>query len=65
MNEPPALGHCPVCGTQLTLSCDLIMGELLECDDCETELEVVGLGPVELKETPAAEEPFDEESFDE
>lgn len=60
MHEPPALGCCPVCGARLTLSCDLLMGELLECDDCETELEVVGLGPVELKETLGAEEEWEE-----
>ncbi len=60
MAEPPALCHCPVCGIQLTLSCDLVMGELLECDDCETELEVVGFGPVELKKTPTAEEEWEE-----
>lgn len=59
-NEHPALGDCPVCGARLVLSCDLVRGELLECDDCKTELEVVGLGPVELKETPEAEEEWEE-----
>ena len=58
MNEHPALGDCPVCGVRLTLSCDLVKGELLECGDCGTELEVMGLGPVELKRTPEAEETF-------
>ncbi len=56
MNEPPALGHCPACGTRLALSCDLVKGEVLECDDCGTELEVVGLGPVELNKSPEDEE---------
>ncbi len=60
MNERPALGDCPVCGTRLTLSCDLVKGELLECDDCGTALEVVDLGPVELKEPPEAEEEWEE-----
>ncbi len=48
--------ECPVCGAQLTLSDDLVTSELLECDDCGTELEVVGLNPVKLKEAPEAEE---------
>ncbi len=56
MHERLMLGGCPVCSTRLTLSGDLVVGELLECDDCGTDLEVVGLGPVELKETPEAEE---------
>ena len=56
MNKRPALGDCPVCAARLTLSGDLVKGELLECDDCGTELEVLGLGPVELKETLQAEE---------
>ena len=60
MNERPALGDCPVCSARLTLSCDLVKGELLECDDCGTALEVVGLGPVELKEPPEAEEEWEE-----
>ncbi len=56
MNKRPALGDCPVCGVRLALSGELVRGELLECDDCGTELEVLGLGPVELKETLQAEE---------
>ncbi len=61
MHERPAWGDCPVCGARLVLACDLVKGELLECDDCGTELEVIDLGPVELKETPEAEEDWPEE----
>ncbi len=50
------MSECPVCGVRLALSDGLIKGELLECDDCGTELEVVGLGPVKLQEAPQAEE---------
>jgi len=50
------MSECPVCGAELALANDLVKGELLECDDCGTELEVIGLAPVVLKEAPEAEE---------
>ncbi len=31
-------------------------GELLECGDCGSELEVISLDPVKLEEAPEAEE---------
>ena len=48
--------ECPVCGAALSLSDDLVKGELLECDDCGTELEVTSLNPVTVEEAPEAEE---------
>ena len=50
------MGECPVCGAELSLSSDLVKGELMECDDCGTELEVVSVDPVKLEEAPEAEE---------
>lgn len=60
MNKPVALGCCPVCGARLTLSGNLLVGELLECDVCEIELEVTGLGPVELKKIQDDEQQWEE-----
>jgi alpha-aminoadipate carrier protein LysW len=51
-----AMAECPVCGAELSLSDDLVKGELLECDDCGTELEVTNLEPVTVQEAPEAEE---------
>ncbi len=51
-----AMTECPVCGAELSLSDDLVKGELLECDDCGTELEVTSLDPVKVEEAPEAEE---------
>jgi len=48
--------ECPVCGAELTLSGDLVKGELMECDDCGTELEVTRVDPVKVEEAPEAEE---------
>lgn len=49
LGEQPAPGICPACDARLTLATDMVVGELLECDDCGVELEVVGLGPLVLK----------------
>ncbi len=50
------MSECPVCGGEITLAGDTVTGELLECDDCGSELEVTSLDPVELDEAPEAEE---------
>jgi alpha-aminoadipate carrier protein LysW len=48
--------ECPVCGAEIKLPEDTVMGELLECSDCGTELEVVGINPFKLNEAPQEEE---------
>jgi alpha-aminoadipate carrier protein LysW len=50
------MSECPVCGAELTLSNDLVVGELMECDDCGSELEVTAVDPVTIAEAPEAEE---------
>ncbi len=50
------MSECPVCGGAPPLSDDLVKGELLECDDCGSELEVIAVNPVMLEEAPEAEE---------
>ncbi|MFT5504287.1 MAG: alpha-aminoadipate carrier protein LysW [Gammaproteobacteria bacterium] len=50
------MSECPVCAVEVVLAKDTIAGELLVCDDCGAELELVSLDPVELAEAPTAEE---------
>jgi len=50
------MNECPVCGAELALADDVVKGELLECDDCGCELEVVSTDPAKLEEAPEAEE---------
>lgn len=50
------MSECPVCGAEISLADDTVKGELLECDDCGSELEVVSLDPAKLEEAPEAEE---------
>ena len=50
------MAECPVCAGDVEIAGDALAGELLICDDCGTELEILTLNPVGLAEAPAAEE---------
>ncbi|MEW6654314.1 MAG: lysine biosynthesis protein LysW [Bacteroidota bacterium] len=52
--------ECPVCGAQIQLASDAIQGELIECSECGTELEVVSSNPPQVKEAPQEEEDWGE-----
>lgn len=52
--------ECPVCGSDISLTDGVIKGELIECGDCSSELEVVSLTPLSLEEAPQEEEDWGE-----
>jgi alpha-aminoadipate carrier protein LysW len=41
-------GTCPECDAEVQVDEDMDKGDVVECDDCGTMLEVVGLDPIEL-----------------
>jgi len=41
-------GTCPECDADVHVDTDADKGDVVSCDDCGIELEVVGLDPVEL-----------------
>ena len=41
------MGECPVCAAEIELADDAMAGELLVCDDCGAELELINTDPVE------------------
>jgi alpha-aminoadipate carrier protein LysW len=41
-------GICPECEADIHVDTDADKGDIVSCEDCGTELEVVGLDPVEL-----------------
>ncbi|HVF27695.1 MAG TPA: hypothetical protein VM943_05600 [Pyrinomonadaceae bacterium] len=41
-------GTCPDCEADVHVDTDVDKGDTIACDECGTELEVVGLDPVEL-----------------
>jgi alpha-aminoadipate carrier protein LysW len=51
-------GTCPECDADVHVDLDTDKGEIVNCEECGTELEVVGLDPVEL-------DIVEEESYDE
>lgn len=43
--------NCPICDGIIEIDSP-VMGELVYCKDCSSELEVVSLNPLRLKEAP-------------
>ncbi len=41
-------GSCPECEADVHVDIDSDKGDVVTCDECATQLEVVGLDPVEL-----------------
>tara|TARA_A100001037_G_scaffold194835_1_gene174409 strand:+ start:211 stop:375 length:165 start_codon:yes stop_codon:yes gene_type:complete len=52
--------ECPVCGADVELADDAVEGELMECEECGSELEVISVDPPEIAEAPEAEEDWGE-----
>ncbi len=50
------MGECPICAAEVEVAKDAMAGELLICDDCGAELELLEIDPVKLAEAPATEE---------
>jgi alpha-aminoadipate/glutamate carrier protein LysW len=54
-------GSCPECEADVYVDTDADKGDTISCDDCGTELEIVGLDPIELD---IVEEDEDEDDLD-
>ena len=50
------MGACPECGAATNLNDDVVEGEIIECEECGAELEVVSINPLELALAPEEEE---------
>ncbi len=57
---------CPECSEDVYVDADSEQGDIISCDECGTELEIVGLDPIELDiyEEANAADPADEEEFE-
>lgn len=51
-------GTCPECEADVHVDTDVDKGEVVECEECGVQLEIVGLDPVELD---IVEEDYDED----
>jgi alpha-aminoadipate carrier protein LysW len=51
---------CPICETPVLVSGQSRLSEILECEDCRSELEIVALQPLMLALAPEVEEDWGE-----
>lgn len=51
---------CPVCGATVNVREGTRAGEIVACSECDAQLEVLSLGPVELGVAPEVEEDWGE-----
>ena len=54
------MATCPVCEGDIEEEKNWLVGELVQCADCGSELEVKSLEPAVLAEAPEAEEDWGE-----
>ena len=60
------LGTCPECDAEVHVDTDADKGDAVTCEECGTDLEIVGLDPVELdivEEEEGEEDYEDEEEY--
>jgi alpha-aminoadipate/glutamate carrier protein LysW len=66
MREEAAMPNCPECENQLDVDVEeLEEGDVVACDECGSEYEVVGVDPLELTKVEDDYEEEDEEYYDE
>ena len=63
--EEVPTGTCPECDADVHVDLDVDKGELVDCEECGVQLEVVGLDPVELDivEEESLDDDDDEDEF--
>lgn len=52
--------ECSICAGKITLTDDVLQGELIECPECGSELEVTSIEPFQVQEAPQEEEDWGE-----
>lgn len=40
--------NCPVCNENVYVDAKMVQGDIVFCEDCNSDLELVGLDPIEL-----------------
>jgi alpha-aminoadipate carrier protein LysW len=57
---------CPECSEDVFVDADSEQGDIVSCDECGTDLEIVGLDPIELDiSADADKDDFDADEGDE
>jgi alpha-aminoadipate/glutamate carrier protein LysW len=50
MNQEENKVICPDCKTEINKSLETVVGDILECDECGTEVEILSLDPLKYQE---------------
>ena len=54
------MGECPVCGSEIELEDGVRENEIIDCETCGAELEVINLNPLTFEEAPEEQEDWGE-----
>jgi alpha-aminoadipate carrier protein LysW len=54
------MATCPECGAEIALDYDVLDGELIECEECGADLEVISSYPLKFEKAPEEEEDWGE-----
>ena len=66
LGEEPAMPSCPECENELDIELDEVSeGDIVACDECGTEYEIVGLEPLELARLDEDDDEDDDELIEE
>ena len=57
-------GTCPECEADVHVDTDADKGDVVSCEECGTDLEIVGLDPVELDIVEEDDDDLDEDEED-
>ena len=56
---------CPECSEEVYVDADSEQGDVISCDECGTDLEVVGLDPIEVDVHDEDKDDYDSEDGEE
>jgi alpha-aminoadipate/glutamate carrier protein LysW len=54
------VAECPCCETELAVPSDSMLSEILVCNECQSELELISVDPIEVVLAPEIEEDWGE-----
>jgi len=55
---------CPECDEEVYVDADAEQGDRIICEECQSDLVVVGLDPVELDLSDGSEDSFDDDDYE-